>query len=170
MIIFTHLAPEYFVGMIGQYKLRDVRSVTVYNLTSLDIRYPRLDVLLPNPEYMPIDALQDDTGEIFENEYFKYLESSVAFPSIMPIIQDEFDKGASHLTIIEVERSPYRDSIVLSLQKYFYIRFGLKAIIFSDLEDWDDVNPSNSTFSPEGLLLADEIADYYGRQLIQGGG
>lgn len=171
MIIFTHLAPEYFFEMIGQYKLRDVRSIEVYNLTSLDVRYPRLDILMPNVEAMGPIAMQDDTGEIFEKAYFQYLSSNAVFPALVPILVNEFDKGASHLTIIEIERSPYRDSVVLSLQKYLYKTFGVKAIIFSDLEDWEDVSPSNSVFSIDGILMMDEIVDYLGRQFMaaQGG-
>lgn len=164
MILFTHLAPEYFYKMIGQYKLRDVRGVDVYNLTSLDIRYPRLDILMPNPEFMSQVALQDDSGELFEQEYFRYLDSDMVFPVLIPILINEFEKGASHLTIIEISRSPYRDSIVMSLQKYLYLKFGIKAILFSDLEDWDDVDPKNSIFSIDGLFLMDQIVDYLGQQ------
>ena len=153
MIIFTHLAPEYFINMMGQYKLENVRTIDVFNLTSLDIRFPNISNILPTIENISQEALAEGNDKLFEKEYFNFL--LLKCPTMIGIIQKEFKIGASHLTIIEIQRSSYRDEIVFSIQKFLYTNFGIKAIIFSDLEDWEDISPMNSMFNINGLAIMD---------------
>lgn len=160
MIIFTHIAPEYFINMIGAYALSKIETVDVYNLMSLDIRYHKIESLLPSVEFMSEESIQNDDSDLFEYEYFRYLDSGYAFNDLMLLLVKEFEQGATHLTIIEIERSPYRDSIVSSLMKYLYIRYGIKPVLFGDLEDWGDVSVNNSIFSEEGLMRMDTNMAY----------
>ena len=154
MIIFTHIAPEYFIGLMGSFQLENVRNIDVYNLSSLDVRYPMVTALMPTIDNLSKEALAEGNDELFEQEYFHYLDTK-ASPILIPILMKEFQYGGSNLTIIEIIRSPYRDSVVFSLQKYLYIRYGIRAILFSDMEDWSDIKPSNSIFSINGLAIMD---------------
>lgn len=160
MIIFTHIAPEYFINMMGFYALSKIETIDVYNLMSLDVRYRKIDSLLPSVEFMSEEAIQNDDSDLFENEYFRYLDSGYAFNDLMLLLIKEFEKGATHLTIVEIERSPYRDSIVSSLMKYLYVRYGIKPVLLTELEDWNDVSINNSIFSEEGLMRMDANMAY----------
>lgn len=160
MIIFTHFAPEYFIGMIGAYQLSEIRTYSVYNLMSLDIRFPKITSLVPSINHMSELAIQNDESDLFEQEYFAYLDSGNAFNDMMLLMVKEFECGATHLTIVESDKSPYRESIVYSLQKYIYTRYGVKTVLFSDLIDWEDISKANSMFSPEGLLRMDNNMEF----------
>jgi len=158
MIIFTNVAPEYFIDLKDNGYLGTIKSLNIVNLTSSDIRYPLLQDLMPSAYHISEEAFKENDSEVFENEYFNYLDQ-YAFNGLMQILLNEFHNGGSCLTIIEVERSPYRDSIAFSLQKYFYIRYGIKVTMFTSISDWEDVTPKNSIFSPQGLMLMDRNID-----------
>lgn len=156
MIIFTPIAPEYFQSIIGLGPLAFTKQVFVYNLLSYDVRYPKLTALIPDGSRVSEYAYRNDDTEEFEKEFFSYLDKDEgAFIAIMNIMLKEFQDG-SNLTIIEtVTNSSYCDSIVSSLIKYLYTRYGIRPIIVQETEDIENIRIENSIFSPNGLLLMD---------------
>lgn len=157
MIVFTPIPPESFVPCLGALMgLRHTKRIYVYNLLSYDIRFPKLSRLLPQAELMSDYAYQNDDSDQFEKEYFDYIDTQEPpFLDLMEILTKEYLDGLSLIIIQTSQNNPFCDSIVSSLTKYFYTRYGLKAIVVDSALDLDDINQSNSIFSPAGLTTID---------------
>lgn len=156
MIVFSPIAPEFFQSQIGYGALSFTKNMYVFNLLSYDIRFPRIDRLIPDTSRISEYAMQNDDSEIFEQEYFTYLDTSEpAFLDLMNILTKEYNDGSNLIIIETIMNSQFCDSVVSSLMKYLYTRYGVKPLVVQDIEDLDNINIANSVFSPEGLRLID---------------
>jgi hypothetical protein len=105
---------------------------------------------------MSDEAFYNDDSEVFEREYFDYLNrSEAAFIDLMHIITREHIDGTALILIETSVNNQYCDSIVSSLIKYLYNRYGIKPVIVQDAEDFENIKIENSVFSPEGLMVID---------------
>ena len=156
MIVFSPIAPEYFATQLGLGVFKYTRQMFVFNLLSYDIRYPKVERLIPDVSRLSEYALMNDDSDIFEQEYFHYLLTNEgAFLDIMNIMSREYRDGST-LIIIETNMdSKFCDSVVSSLIKYIYTRYGIKASVVQRVEDLDDLRIENSIFSPQGLMTMD---------------
>lgn len=157
MIVFTPIPPESFVPYLGQRGgLYNTRRIYVFNLLSYDIRFPKVSKLIPQAELMSDFAYMNDDSQQFEQEYFEYLDTQEPpFLDMMQILTKEYIDGLSLIIVQTSINNPFCDSIVASLIKYFYTRYGIRAVTIQDGIDLEDLKESNSIFSPAGLTIID---------------
>lgn len=156
MIVFSPLPPEFFQSQIGYGALSFTKQIFVFNLMSFDVRFPKVDALIPDPSRISNEVFLKDDSEEFEKEYFGYLDrAEPAFITIMNFMAKEYQDGSNLIIFETIANSPFCDSVVSSLIKYLYTRYGIKPCIIQDPEDIENLKIENSVFSPQGLMLMD---------------
>lgn len=156
MIIFSPLAPEWFQTQIGYGPLYFCHKYKAFNLNSPDTRYPIVSDLMPSHDVMSHEALLHDESKLFEQEYFQYLLTNEnAVSALLPILLQEYHDGTALTQIETLHNSPYTDSLVESLCKFFVLVYGLRPIAVYTPEDLELLSVQNSVFHPQGLTLVD---------------
>lgn len=166
MILFTDIDPFVLDSFIvANPELTD--EYRIYDLGRL--RYqeeiPRLYGIVPdfqifaNPGQaaMSVDVLGND----FERIYFDYLLNGPGFLSIMSIAMREYYRG-DVLYVYLLDRTLVYDSIVESVSRFLFHRYGIESTIASTLEDvW--LMRRNHSLSVNGLTnIGYDITRAYG--------
>lgn len=151
MIIFTpikDIPAEYL-----EYK--GISNIIKYNLTSYIADVPKLDMLIPSPEFIPEDVLRGDcTDASFDIAYHQYiLQNDYAFLQLMSIMVPEFTEPGILIQIL-INVSNYRDIISESIMKLIQQRYGHNTFYVYNPEDFLYIEPQ--TFSVPGLFALDE--------------
>lgn len=110
---------------------------------------PKLYGVYPNFELISNEALVNYTEPIFDYEYGRYLDAQ-GFLTMMLIAGSEYYNG-NRLYVYLIDRSEYRDSVIESLQKVLFIRYGISTAIVSSMEDLYSLDIDRS-LSVQGLV------------------
>lgn len=153
MIVFTDLPIKNFVDY-NQYYPVPWDEIRVMNINSYDATFPVLYGITPQYGVISDYALLNDSESIFEQEYFQFLLNGPGLLPFMTIVMNEFREG-NILWIYQIERTPYKESIIESIMSLLYRRYGIVSNIISDIEDIQTMNCDNS-FSVLGLNAMDE--------------
>ena len=123
------------------------------NINSYDATYPTLQGITPQYGVLSDYAILNDTEPVFEQEYFNYLMNGPGFIPFMTIALNEYREG-NILWLYQIERTPYKDSIIESIMKLLFQRYGIVSNIVSDIEDIRYMNHDMS-LSVMGLAAID---------------
>lgn len=150
MIIFTDLPYQTLLWYFNenQSKFSDIRVMDIER-TIMDPNIPKLYGIYPRFEYISKNALINYTEPIFDVEYYQYLDGP-GFLSMMTIAGSEYFNG-NRLHVYLIERSEYRDSVIESLQKVLFSRYGISSVLIysqMDLFYFD----TDTSFSVQGLV------------------
>ena len=152
MIVFTSIPPEDFAPYIGYGSLRHVKRVIVYNLCSYDVRYYRLN-LMPTVEDLSEEAYVRDDTTIFECEYYNCIAQDIGkMIDLVRVMSSEYNSGANVLILIEImPENDYCQSVVSSLVKYIFLKYGVCATVVNDAVDIENIRMDHSNFTPVGV-------------------
>lgn len=133
---------------------KGIKQVIIYNLSSY-YDAPRLNFLLPSPEYIPEDQLTGDCNTPnFDMAYHNFIiTNNNAFKQFMELVIPA-NQSPDILIYIMIKHSPYCDAISESLMKLIQQRYGYNVYFINEPDDFLYVD--EPTFSIPGLFTYDK--------------
>lgn len=154
-------------NLIPYIQSKTMKSLKVFNYTSLYSGYPSLSVLVTNMYQlnnsgMPTNLFVDTVD--FDVRYATMiLNNDQMYEALITIMMNTY-QGID--VILLVQRDPYRDALMESLIKFIQQRYGYNSWIIEDIEDISCIH--EPYFSPIGIMALDEDIKRYD-QLYQMG-
>jgi len=150
MIVFTDMSKEELLESISYVNQSEPFSIAALNTLKIYNDIPHLFGLFPDYKMMSNEALQDTTTPLFEQEYANYLMGQ-GFLFLMTLVALEYYSGdVIHYYLIS-KNNFLQDSLIESLQRFLFYRYGIESCIASSAEDLYTTDLSSS-FSVMGLI------------------